>query len=99
MVNTIHLAGPDGSNNSQPDLTMGCKFSNKIGYVSYNYFVTGEDCKAFFLFPVLQETPGGLKKNYYVCSIVQYCFATSRRGLVQEDKRMVLEYTHGLFIT
>jgi hypothetical protein len=28
-----------------------------------------------------------------------YCSLSSRRGLVQEDKRMVLEYTHGLFIT
>jgi hypothetical protein len=27
------------------------------------------------------------------------CFAMSRRGLFQEDKRMVLEHTHGLFIT
>ncbi len=28
-----------------------------------------------------------------------YCSLSSRRGLVQEDKRMVLVYTHGLFIT
>ncbi len=28
-----------------------------------------------------------------------HCSLSSRRGLVQEDKRMVLEYTHGLFIT
>jgi hypothetical protein len=27
------------------------------------------------------------------------CSLSSRRGLVQEDKRMVLVYTHGLFIT
>ncbi len=27
------------------------------------------------------------------------CSLSSRRGSVQEDKRMVLEYTHGLFIT
>jgi hypothetical protein len=27
------------------------------------------------------------------------CSLSSRRGLVQEDKRMALVYTHGLFIT
>jgi hypothetical protein len=32
-------------------------------------------------------------------STVCTCSLSSRRGLVQEDKRMVLEYTHGLFIT
>jgi hypothetical protein len=29
----------------------------------------------------------------------QKCSLHSRRGLVQEDKRTVLAYTHGLFIT
>ncbi len=29
----------------------------------------------------------------------QYCLRPSRRGLVQEDKRMAFVYTHGLFIT
>ncbi len=28
-----------------------------------------------------------------------YCSRRSRRGLVQEDKRMAFVYTHGLFIT
>jgi hypothetical protein len=28
-----------------------------------------------------------------------YCLRPSRRGLVQEDKRMAFVYTHGLFIT
>ncbi len=29
----------------------------------------------------------------------QLCSRRSRRGLVQEDKRMAFVYTHGLFIT
>ncbi len=30
---------------------------------------------------------------------LSYCLRQSRRGLVQEDKRMAFVYTHGLFIT
>ncbi len=37
--------------------------------------------------------------QWYVVLQWSSCFALSRRGLVQEDKRMVLVYTHGLFIT
>ncbi len=36
----------------------------------------------------------------YTCyTDISTCSSSSRRRLVQEDKRMVLEYTHGLFIT
>jgi hypothetical protein len=31
-VNTIHLAGSAGSHTSQPDLTAGCRFSDKTEY-------------------------------------------------------------------
>jgi hypothetical protein len=50
-VNTIHLVGLAGPHTSQPDLTLGYKVSNKVKYFSYNYFVTGENNKAFFSIP------------------------------------------------
>ncbi len=39
--------------------------------------------------------------GYKTCKkiLVLNCSLQSRRGLVQEDKRMAFVYTHGLFIT
>jgi hypothetical protein len=48
--------------------------------------------------------PGGLGGKWAVNrdlgnSVEHTCSRRSRRGLVQEDKRMAFVYTHGLFIT
>jgi hypothetical protein len=37
--------------------------------------------------------------TYYVMLLNRQCFASSPRKPYFEDKRMVLEHTHGLFIT
>jgi hypothetical protein len=45
-------------------------------------------------------TVGGLDHTQTFTDELQaYCSRRSRRGLVQEDKRMAFVYTHGLFIT
>jgi hypothetical protein len=58
---------------------------------------------AYLLFPpksvVNLKTGQSVYDNILPWSLYSTCSLSSRRGLVQEDKRMVLEYTHGLFIT
>ncbi len=51
-VNTIHLAGSAGSHTSQPDLTAGCRFSDKTEYFYAFILWLGKTIKLFFLFPV-----------------------------------------------
>jgi hypothetical protein len=50
-INRIHLASMHGSYTYQSDITAVYKVSDKKGYFSYNYFVTGEDDKAVFSIP------------------------------------------------
>ncbi len=44
-----------------------------------------------------------IQKEFKICQgflgLWHACLLPSRRGLVQEDKRMAFVYTHGLFIT
>jgi hypothetical protein len=49
--NTViqHLVGLAGSCTFQPDLTVGCRVSNKTGYIQF--FVTGKDNKTVFFIP------------------------------------------------
>jgi hypothetical protein len=46
------LGRPARSYISELDLTMGFRASDKTGFLN-NYFVAGEDDKAFFLFPAI----------------------------------------------
>jgi hypothetical protein len=49
------LGGPAGSHTSQLDLTVDSRASDKTGSFLHNYFVTGEDDKAIFLYPAIQS--------------------------------------------
>jgi hypothetical protein len=51
MVNKIHLAGLAGSHTFQQDFTVGYSVSDKTGFFSCNYFVTGVDGKAVLSIP------------------------------------------------
>jgi hypothetical protein len=50
-------------------------------------------CSLYCWFMLFILLDGPCSFDYYSCS------RHSRRGLVQEDKRTVFAYTHGLFIT
>ncbi len=52
-----------------------------------------------FLPSTLIDTLCHIIENQYMLIEGNSCSLPSRRGLVQEDKRMALVYTHGLFIT
>jgi hypothetical protein len=62
-VSTTHSAGPAGSHTSHLDLTAGYKISHKTGFLYYNYFLTGEEDKAFFSIPSETVT----KRNRQSC--------------------------------
>jgi hypothetical protein len=55
-VNTTHSAVPAGLHTYELDLTTGYKVLIRPSFL-YNYFVTGEDNKAVFLFSATQLLP------------------------------------------
>ncbi len=61
-----------------------------IGWFLLSLFPIGRNLHFSFQIRIAENTP---TSRFTICSL------QSRRGQVQEDKRMAYIYTHGLFIT
>jgi hypothetical protein len=80
------------------------KYGGSIQNIFAQYLTTyGNSTVYSIYFSNMYMTKYGGRIQYifvqYVTEYMGQCSLSSRRGLVQEYKRMALEYAHGLFIT